>query len=120
MAPLPKCKKYKTVKGALKGVRNLVKNKEHWTQGTYARGSDGHPVDFSEIQSDEVTKVCVKGACMRLLCYENGMQGMQDKVVRNLDKVASANLGGGLIYVNDDLGHEAVLRMLDMAIAEAK
>lgn len=108
---LPKCKKYRNQNEALKGIRSLLKTKSHWCQGYSALNAEGF---FRDSQSDDVVRVCLVGACNRLICDN---EPLLTDVFRTLDTLAVDLYGVGAVGVNDGRGYAAVLELLDAAVA---
>lgn len=90
-------------------ARALIADPKNWTQGVSARNRKGDPVgpkDWTACQ------YCAAGAVVRT--------GGQPAAFKALDNAARALHPGSfsVICVNDEHGHEAVLKVFDKAIGE--
>jgi hypothetical protein len=100
-------------------ARDLIANEEHFTQGTYARGSSGRAVD---IRSRYAVRRCAMGAV-----YCSGSRSGQNQASLNFAARDALISAGIILYgfptierINDRLGHAAVLRCFDLAIERAE
>ncbi len=93
-------------------ARELIADRSRWTAGSFARTSDGTPST-----SAEGTCWCARGALRKVAGFEHERQ-LTD--ILNLAAVQALNERRGIVYVNDRLGHEAVLKVYDYAIAQVQ
>ena len=108
----------------LVGVRELIKDPDHWTQFTFARDSEGN--DWIEPWEPEACQWCVNGAIQRTVfgeipAYESAVildYDTNNAVQVFLDAVALERFSMGSVNVNDKLGHESVMAILDQAIEQ--
>ena len=122
----------KTIR-VLQRARQLVANKDTWTRGSLARDKDGEVIN---VDNRFAVCFCLEGAVHRSL-YEHSVnftengQGAEDvnRLHCALDILAQrvhvarrnctiANHRRPLTTINDYLGREAALEVLDLAIAE--
>jgi hypothetical protein len=97
----------------LRAARELIADPERWTQGVFARDAEGRSVDPSD---DRAVRWCAAGAIWRVATVAHGWC---DAYWLARDAAERAH-DSGLTEVNDRLGHQAVLRVLDQAIAAAE
>jgi hypothetical protein len=97
----------------LRAARKLIADPQRWTQGTEARNAGGSPTD---VYSENAVRWCASGAIFR--AAPNGDAGAD--ALRQASEVAWRTYDLALPDVNDQFGHEAVLRVLDRAIAAAQ
>ena len=107
-------------------ARALVLQPEHWTQGTLARTRKpeaGHGGFITQPNALDATCWCISGAVAKTLNMNvDTKPGDTDPwllAMERLNKVAYKNFGFCAVDVNDQLGHEAVIQLLDFAIGEA-
>jgi hypothetical protein len=96
--------------------RALIADRLQWTQGQYARTMDGSGVPA---RCDSAVSFCATGALLRA---DAPSRGYAPSVVYHeaddaLTQAGRELFGVSAVAVNDDLGHAAVLRMYDRAIA---
>lgn len=94
----------------LREARELISDKSHWTQGANAKTEDGKEVPF---HSSLAFKFCVAGACEKVKAV-----GWAFPLENAAEYLYPDYLGPRT--VNDQLGHEAALALLDYAIAEVE
>lgn len=95
----------------LKAVKALIEDPKHWAVGALARSAKGRVVNA---ESPKATCFCIEGAFRRVTGETWSSEWVP--IV-----AASRLLYGELPYVvNDDRGHDAVMAVLDAAIAEAE
>lgn len=96
----------------LQRARARIADVSHWTQFRFAESWDGEPTDPCSPESD---KWCAWGALLKEDESEsNSLSSHAAKVLaRNCPPSCPQT-----IWVNDRLGHEAVLKVYDRAIAE--
>ncbi|MPZ13966.1 MAG: hypothetical protein GEU73_06015 [Chloroflexi bacterium] len=90
-------------------VRRRITKLSRWTQGASARTAGGAPV---EPDAFVAVRWCVEGARRR--------ERMTDDVYWHIERVSAELFGCSPLGVNDELGHAAVLRVLDEAERRAK
>lgn len=104
----------------------LIRDPARWTQGALARDHEGNIVSVS----DPLARCfCAEGALLRI-AHVTGAYSVYTPAEKALTRVIatikppSVMLGGEIAWVNDELGHEAVLLLLRLAhrhaLAEAK
>jgi hypothetical protein len=94
-------------------ARALIADPAHWTTGDFARRAlSGYSVD---IHSPSAKCFCALGALARVRGPNNG--GIfEGPAYPNLSAAARQLFNRSIPYVNDHLGHDAVLKMFDKAI----
>jgi hypothetical protein len=99
----------------LRAARAKIAEKEHWTQGAYARDRFGHLADTDQA---EATCWCSIGVLWAVA--PNGSPGAPyvPNAVDVLGAVAKKRGYTNAIGLNDASGHKEVLSMYDAAIAE--
>lgn len=106
---------------ALLKVKALLADKSCWTRGTTAETLFGEPISAL---NPLAARWCVSGA----LVYVHGAAHFEGdnfwasgpgRFVNVASKVICNN-NGGPVYVNDQMGHAAVMQMLDKAIELAR
>lgn len=110
------------VRDLLIGVQALLVDASHWTQNANARASFGATADDVEPWDDRATRWCLYGACAKV-CGASGWANIADNVpeytgaINALQYVAANKVGGrDPLYVNDNLGHGAMLVLLGETI----
>lgn len=101
----------------LREARELISDPKRWTTQGYARDSQG---EFTSALSVRAVCWCAEGAVLRSAsdpekCFVPF--DILNEVARRIPKKTSGNQ---IVAVNDELGHAAVLRMFDAAIASAE
>lgn len=109
-------------KGLLQSVRDLLGDEGHWTQGAFARNSDGMVTTFYHSRA---CQWCLSGA----LEYKGRMEGYGIEAIREAEELLFAAietlpLGVDVHYdslgeFNDSVEHEFVVSALDRAIERA-
>ena len=101
-----------TAKQLLIQARGLIADKSHWCQNTNARNENR---EKTSILNDDACQWCANGAIIKVGVgsYEacKSAVGILDEVTRRHYRI------GGIISVNDMLGHDEVMRCFDEAIA---
>ncbi len=97
----------------LKAVKALIEDPKRWTQGEYARNAKGRKVSPT---GKAGTCFCVAGA-LRRVTRKSYEQSAKEWLI--VWRASERLFKRGPYQVNDDLGHEAVMQVLDAAIAEA-
>lgn len=92
----------------LTAARNLISDPNHWCQGAYARTVYGNPVGPAE--SSAVTW-CAFGALNYLAADEDGI------ALQKAEVALTVACDGNAVFINDLVGHEAILAKFDEAIA---
>src|SRR3954471_8401457 len=108
----------KTILDVLIEARLILEDANRWTRGSVARTANGTPV--SVLHPDAVSW-CLTGAIE--YCTSDLIK-VWDATAR-LEEMAHALIGGGearfdLPYLNDVLGYEVTLRILDLTIEDFK
>lgn len=99
----------------LKAARAKIADPANWTSNTWARDKSGEPV---MPQNPQACSWCARGA-VEAVCDRD--HGQVTSAERWLFWAADRRFGGqGVAEINDALGHSAVLRLFDFAIAEAE
>lgn len=114
----------------LVSVRARIKDPSHWTTGTCARDSQGRPL--SEADTNDLCAFCLMGAVLHeaemlteasIEDYSPDKDVLRSKLLAAVDDSVRALHGHCSIpTVNDNpnLGHPAVLAVLDHAIARSQ
>jgi hypothetical protein len=97
-----------SVRETLERVRELLSDRERWTQGRYAQNADGAPADP---EGPFATAFCLIGACRRV----DGP--FEYKVIDALFDALPRTFPGGIADYNDTHTHRSVLRLIGKAIA---
>ena len=98
----------------------IISDPERWTQHAFAKAPNGANVSYL---NDEAVRFCATGAIFKLVNWTG--YGFVPAVMW-LDKAAmqlflgTGTPPGGAVYVNDFLGHAAVVRMFERAIELAQ
>ena len=106
-----------TEKELLCRARGLIADPKHWCRGAFARDDCGVELPPG---TDESKCWCAVGALAHAgeVCGKPGALVVQAAI--DLLHAAGVAMGQRYAYdVNDNLGHESVLRMYDLAIAAA-
>lgn len=109
--------------GSLKVARAIIEDKSHWCQKALYRDSNGRSL-WDSSNPAAVVQACAAGAVLlaaraclgrtfEAAKYRHAMTGILDTAGIEL-----YGDGYGIVRVNDQLGHEAVLRVFDTAIAK--
>jgi hypothetical protein len=111
---------------ALEKVRALVANPNTWTRGQFARTADDQ--SFRLPLDPEAARWCLRGAVARA-CNDSGLvtpESSEAIAVRDALIRAVASLGidvppgkHQLTHVNDELGREKTLEVVERAIADS-
>jgi hypothetical protein len=98
----------------LKAARDLISDPAHHTTKAFARNGEGRRVTLLGNDPDAVCW-CAVGAiqCLARNRYD------RREAIKALDDVALDIFGVSIVAVNDDRGHEAVMRVYDRAIEMA-
>ena len=95
---------------ALKSIKKLLEDPKKWTRNTVARDIDGH---FISPHSEKAYSWCIEGAYYTLgLSY--------NRAVKYLHESAEDMYGKDLVWVNDNIGHAAILNIIGNAIKLAE
>lgn len=92
-------------------AKELIADKSRWCQGKYWRNADGVGTCYER----EAASFCADGAVMFV-----GGDGDVRGAIRLLEAASHECYAYGEVYVNDELGHEAVLSVYDRAIELAR
>lgn len=102
-----------TVRELLLEAYELIGDPTHWCQGVYARNAEGKSVREN---AADATQWCAVGALARCRLGESPVF----TALRLLEQCAAhAYDCGSVTYVNDVKGHDAVLRVFELAIIKA-
>lgn len=100
----------------LESVRQLFSDPTCWHKGEWARDINGEPCSFSD---PNAVSWCIQGAVMRE--QQKGDKSIDFLAITDaLYRVACETYGIGALEVNDTLGYDAVLNLLDKAIEREK
>lgn len=94
-------------------ARELLSDKDNWTQGEYARDSAGNitcPI------GDSATCWCVYGALIKYTGLST-TRALESTAAEKLHRAAKRWQNAGPVQINDNQGYEAVLALLDKAIS---
>jgi hypothetical protein len=97
-------------------ARALILDESHWTKGAFARPQYDSQFD---VAPDSAVAVCwcAEGAILKFSDYPGEHLTEAQKL---LDASADKHFGApSAPWVNDNLGHEAVIQMFDFAIGAA-
>jgi hypothetical protein len=111
-----------SIRETLTKARALIADPTHWTEGTFARKSDGIETGWLD---PEACCFCAEGAIMKACevtfqspnrmnytAYREAMDFLQYNHVQK-----QAGLPTEMVpAINDDLGHEAVIKLFDKGI----
>lgn len=99
------------VSGLLRRARDVISSPKSWTQGSYARTSQGQEVDVDDLGA---TCFCSLGAiCKASVFYSAGDVPVLLCEAKN---ALSGAMGGGISKFNDAHTHEEVMAAWDQAI----
>jgi len=101
----------KTAKDILVCARDLISDPARWTQGRFARKEDGNEVNPTD---PAACKFCAYGA----IRHCQGLSIATAKAEKALAQAASETYSRSAVVVNDYLGHKAILKVFDDAIAQ--
>lgn len=90
----------------LRGIRELIAQREHWNRGSYGLDAQGRDVDLSN-----ATCFCLSGAGAKVLGLDGPDSCFEDRLSLALDVPE-------VIHWNDTHTHAEVLALLDRRIAE--
>lgn len=98
----------------LKAARDLIAKPENWTQGAYAKRSDGRET----LPSDpDAVCFCSVGAIFKAGSSEFGFSEIMPKEIRDAFGVGREN---HLVRLNDGSTHSEVLDLFSKAISSAE
>jgi hypothetical protein len=103
-----------TTKEILEKARALIADRERWTSHYYAKDAEGREVDYRDARA---CRWCAAGAIYHTIPPGTGAA---IDPIDTLRKACLDELGHGITYVNDFLGHEAILRCFDTAIGHCE
>lgn len=96
-------------------AKAVISEESKWTQGFYAKASDG---TFVESKSEKATCHCSLGAIEKVSGPDISWQNRA--LVRDAEKALSKAMGGGEVAAfNDSKTHEEVMKAWDLAIVTA-
>lgn len=104
--------------GTLRQARDLIADEQRWCRFAMGVDADGVP----QVGSLRTASAwCASGALLLMdVSYEDSK--LLNRCVRELfpaSKIAAGSIGS-LVWVNDNLGHEAVMQAFDKAIVEVE
>lgn len=107
-----------TIREALIATRDLLSDPARWTRGAVAKRADGQIVDITD---PEACRFCTVGGLNKVA---GDTECLFDECYSELQKTSAAMYPSETdhgeptdpIDVNDNIGHEAVIRMLDLTI----
>lgn len=114
-----------TAADILKAAKARIADPANWVQTNYAVNAEGVSVGEAD---PEACKFCAKGAMYAALWASFSPDALLPEESRQAFMIGSALLNDAalqnyhrmsIISVNDDLGHDAVMRCYDAAIQEA-
>lgn len=107
------------IRDIIQDVYDLLEEEENWCQGALARNSEGQPCATDD---DDAQRWDFLGALQRSLERNNATKDEQGAVGRIL--MHAIQMKGhwkmGYSRVNDELGHAAVLAVLEYALEHRK
>lgn len=104
---------------ALRQVRNVFRDKNRWIRGQY-HSHAGYP---------ETERFCVRGALMQATRRGGGFHSDLFLIDPELDYLDARDVlestakrlhGESSMYVNDDIGYDAIMHVLDTAISDTQ
>jgi hypothetical protein len=95
----------------LRAARARIEDPKNWTSDWYAKAADGRKIASTDVKA---TCWCALGAMESTGASERGPEAML------LEEAARSLFSRGIIDVNDEFGHGAVLKVYDAAIAAAE
>lgn len=106
---------------AFKKAKDLLSNKHYWTQGASAKDSTGVRV---RVNDRSACQFCVSGAITRVIyshvldqSFHAELRPLLAKVTEQMHQSCKDLFGHeSFLYVNDTLGYDAVMKMLDDCI----
>lgn len=112
-----------TTKEVLTAARALIANEANFAQRHYARDANGNSASWSDAHA---VGFCAVGACHKVTnrydvdSFIADLTAAAQKVLIERDYPPASAFWPPVIIVNDLLGHEATLRMFDLAIEAAQ
>lgn len=108
-----------TVEQILLAAKGLIAKPENWTTGRFA----ANVADYTVLETDpSACKFCARGAINHVVGGWDSNEGViaADALYRAANTIAPEPPEDGhpIFYINDQLGHEAVMKMFDAAIAK--
>lgn len=106
----------------LKAGRARIADKDHWTQGTYARDEEGYSLDVYKVSKGY--SFCGMGALVAdrpvVSGYDQEFRFYDDAVgaLQNAKDKLHPTPFGSIITLNDEVGYEAVMSCYDKAIQD--
>lgn len=98
-------------------AKSLIENTQNWTREVYARDSGG--VQCSST-SEKACRFCAIGALQKARSFNTKEDASKDRSGTFLINACRILFDNGITYVNDSLGHEAILQAFDSAINDLK
>jgi hypothetical protein len=106
-----------TPKDVLVAARKLIEDPAHWTQGSYARDAAGNKVSEN---SPKATCWCTMGALYKVSGCHGVFTGAGGRAIEVLARAAWDEYHRGVVVLNDQFGHKAVMQVFDKAIVAAE
>lgn len=100
----------------LKAAKELIADPARWCQESYAMDDTG----VAEVSDGAACRFCAVGARLRILASEDNTTQTWTATGVFLESSAHQKYGSGITYVNDHVGHEAVMKCYDRAIELAQ
>jgi len=103
-----------------RAAKAIIEKPENWTKGSFARSATGGAVPTDD---PEAVCFCALGACLKSSpkgpFSDNLQELIQAATELGSNESDEASLRG-ITWINDNSGHEAVMKMFDRAIELAK
>lgn len=101
----------------LKVARELISDRSHWTQGEYARDAKELPVNPND---ESATCFCAVGAIAAVQNKRVWLDGKRSAVDALGIGAKAIDQHITIVEVNDRMGHDATLKMFDIAIQKVQ
>lgn len=108
-----KIQKRKSKNAIIKQALKVLSNKEHWTQGASALTKEGVMAAPSDPDAD---RFCVSG-CLRACSVDDVAY---DAAYVCVNKTARENYQYGMITLNDEMGYDTVIELLEKCVEICK
>jgi hypothetical protein len=105
----------RTVLETLQQTRDLLADKSRWTIGSFARDESNTTVMATH---ERACKWCLEGALQKVTDFNELLPEANDRLKRLIPLDEHGRPTHHIPSLNDQVGHEAVLRLLDEAIAK--
>ena len=97
-----------SIKDELIRAKAVIEDPRNWTRGAFAVNEKG---EGCSAVGDTACSFCALGAMLRVNASRNAM--------KHLVRTSETLPGGYVTIINDDMGHEAVMKLFDVAIESA-